>query len=76
MTRTAEAWRRGPGSIGVLEAPDKFMPIGQANCLRWDDQGLAVWRLTVNGHDLPGEWVIVDRAFRPAQENGRQPRGR
>ena len=30
-----------PGSIGVLEAPDRFMPIGQASCSRWDDRGFA-----------------------------------
>ena len=63
-----------PGSIGVLEAPGKFMPIGQAHCFRWDDSGLAVWRLNVGGMDLPGEWIIVDRQFIPAQEIGRQPR--
>ena len=36
--------RRGvvPCSIGVLEAPDKFMLIGQTHCFRWDDRGLAV----------------------------------
>ena len=55
-----------PGSIGVLEAPDKFMPIGQAHCFRWSDDGLAVWRLTIGGHDLAGEWIIIDREFRPA----------
>jgi hypothetical protein len=55
-----------PGSIGVLEAPDRFMPIGQAHCFRWDDRGFAVWRLNVGGHDLPGEWIVVDREFRPA----------
>jgi hypothetical protein len=62
--------RRGvvPGSIGVLEVPDNFMPIGQASCFRWDDAGLAVWRLNIGGHDLPGEWIIVDRQFIPAQE--------
>jgi hypothetical protein len=31
-----------PGSIGVLEAPDKFMPIGVASCKTWDEKGLAV----------------------------------
>jgi hypothetical protein len=34
-------YRDVPGSIGVLEAPDKFMPIGQASCKTWDDQGRA-----------------------------------
>src|SRR4051812_11128646 len=66
--------RRGilPGSVGVLEAPDRFMPIGQASCSRWSDDGLAVWRLNIGGTDLAGEWIIVDRQFIPAQESGRQ----
>jgi hypothetical protein len=35
-------YRDVPGSIGVLEAPDKFMPIGQADCKTWDENGLAI----------------------------------
>jgi len=31
-----------PGSIGVLEALDKFMPIGEASCRTHDENGLAV----------------------------------
>jgi len=31
-----------PGSIGVLEAPDKPMPIGEAFCRTHDENGLAV----------------------------------
>ena len=57
-----------PGSIGVLEAPDKFMPIGQASSFRWTDDGLAVWKLTIGGTGLPGEFVIVDREFRPVAQ--------
>jgi hypothetical protein len=56
-----------PGSIGVLDAPDKPMPIGMANCTGWDPAGLAVWRLTVEGADVPGRWVIVDREFRSVE---------
>jgi hypothetical protein len=54
------------GSIGVLEAPDKPMPIGQADCKTWDENGLAVWVLTIGGQPIAGRWVIVDREFRPA----------
>ena len=32
-----------PGSIGFLEALDKFMPIGEAHCITWGENGLAVW---------------------------------
>jgi hypothetical protein len=53
------------GSIGVHEAPDKFMPIGEAHCKTWDENGLAVWVLTIGGQPIEGRWVIIDREFRP-----------
>jgi hypothetical protein len=53
-----------PGSIGVLEALDKPMPIGLAACIGWDSAGLAVWWLTVHDAEVPGRWIIVDREFR------------
>ena len=56
-----------PGSIGVLDASDQFMPIGEAHCLTWDEKGLAVWTLRIGKQEIPGRWVIVDREFRPAQ---------
>jgi hypothetical protein len=52
-----------PFSIGVLEAPDRAMPIGMASCVGWDGRGLAVWRLTIRGADVLGRWVIIDRRF-------------
>ncbi len=55
-----------PSSIGVLEALDKFMPIGEAHCLTWDQNGLAVWTLRIGKEEMPGRWVIIDREFRPA----------
>jgi hypothetical protein len=59
----------------VLEASDNLMPIGEAHCFRWDDAGLAVWRLTIGGVEIAGEWIIVDGMFVPEHEHGRQPRG-
>ncbi len=56
-----------PGSIGVLEALDKFMPIGEAHCVTWGENGLAVRTLRIGKEEIPGRWVIVDREFRPAQ---------
>ena len=56
-----------PGSIGVLEAADKPMPIGEAHCLTCDENGLAVWTLRIGKQEIPGRWIIVDREFRPAQ---------
>ena len=56
-----------PGAIGVLEALDKSMPIGEASCRTHDENGLAVWTLRIGKQEIPGRWVIVDREFRPAQ---------
>ena len=53
-----------PGSIGVLEALDKFMPIGEASCRTHDANGLAVWTLRIGKQENPGRSVIIDREFR------------
>ena len=58
-------YRDVPGSIGVLESMDNPMPIGQANCMTWDENGLAVWELSIAGQPIEGRWVIIDREFRP-----------
>jgi len=58
-----------PGSIGVLEALDKFMPIGEASCRTHDENGLAVWTLRIGKGEIPGRWVIVDREFKLAMQN-------
>jgi hypothetical protein len=54
------------GSIGVLESPDNAMPFGQADCVTWNEDGLAVWRLRIRGQSIPGQWVIIGRQFKPA----------
>jgi hypothetical protein len=56
-----------PGSIGVLEALDKPMPIGMASTIGWTEGDLAIWSLRVHGADVPGRWVIVDRRFVPVE---------
>ena len=56
-----------PASIGVLEALDKFMPIGEASCRTHDENGLAVWTLRIGKQEIPGRWVIIDREFGPSQ---------
>ena len=43
-----------PGSIGVLEACHKFMPIGEAHCSTWNANGLAVWTLWIGKQEIPG----------------------
>lgn len=56
--------RQLPRSIGVLEGLDQSEPIGTASEVGWtDEDGLALWRLTVRGAGIPGRWVIVDRRF-------------
>ncbi len=57
-----------PGSIGVLEAIDRPMPIGEASCRTHDKNGLAVWTLRIGKEQLPGRWIIVDREFRLGQD--------
>ncbi len=60
-----------PGSIGVLEALDKFMPIGEASCRTHDENGLAVWTLRIGKEKIPGRCIIVDREFRLAESERR-----
>jgi hypothetical protein len=55
-----------PSAIGLLEAPDKYMPIGEAKCRSWDDQGLATWTIRIGKDEIPGRWAIVDRELKPA----------
>jgi hypothetical protein len=33
----------------------------------WDENGRAVWALTIGGQPIAGRWVIIDREFRPAE---------
>jgi hypothetical protein len=56
-----------PGAIGVIEDLDKSMPIGMALRVGRDDAGRALWTLSIDGDDLPGRWVVVDREFRPTE---------
>src|SRR5271157_2833646 len=63
----AGKYEQVPGSIGVLEMPDKPMPIGEATCRTWDENGLAVWTLRIGKEEIPGRWIIVDREFRQAE---------
>ena len=56
-----------PGSIGILEAREKPMPIGIASAIGRTEGGLAVWGLRVHVADVPGRWVIVDQRFVAAE---------
>ena len=52
--------------IGVLQAPDDTWPIGGAMPYGWTKDGVARWRLSVHGADVPGLFVVIDRQFLPA----------
>jgi hypothetical protein len=54
-----------PIAIGVLEATDKFIPIGEATCRTWDENGLAVWTIRIGKENISGRCVIVDKEFKP-----------
>ena len=38
---------------------------GVASAICRTEGGLAVWGLNVDGADIPGRWVIIDRRFVP-----------
>ena len=56
--------RDNQGAIGVLGSPGNNMPIGMALGAGRTEDGLAIWRLTVRGAEIPGRWIIADREFR------------
>jgi hypothetical protein len=53
------------GAISVLEDRYKLPPIGVATCVGVDVKGQALWTLNVRDADVPGQWIVVDRQFRP-----------
>jgi hypothetical protein len=57
-------------AIGVVQARQAHTAIGTALVAGKDENGLALWRLTIDTIDLPGLWVVVDREFRPAPTGG------
>lgn len=54
------------GTIDVLEACDRSSPIGTAFCTGENAAGVATWRLSIRGRDVPGARVVLHRHFRPA----------
>jgi hypothetical protein len=48
-------WAPILGPIDVHDAPTNPSPVGQAICFRWDDAGLGVWKLIIDGKAIPGE---------------------
>jgi hypothetical protein len=60
--------RAGYCGIGVLQSRESHTLIGVALAAGQDQNGLALWRLTIDTIDLPGLYVVVDREFRPAHQ--------
>jgi hypothetical protein len=60
--------RYNPGffAIEVTQSQGTRTPIGRALVAGQDQNGLALWRLTIDTIDLPGLYVVIDREFRPA----------
>ena len=58
--RVTSTWR-GRGTIGA------------AVCVGRNEDGVALWELTVDEVEPPGRWVLIDRQFRPVQVSGPAP---
>ena len=54
------------GTISVLQDLGGSSPVGTAFCTGENAAGVAIWRLSVGGRDLPGGRVVLHRSFRPA----------
>jgi hypothetical protein len=67
--------RRVPPTIDVLKAPDDDKPVGTALCVGVGAQGIAIWGLIVQGVEVPGRWVLIDREFRRPESTPTQGSG-
>ncbi len=54
------------GSIDVLDSLEPRSPVGMAFCTGANAAGVAVWRLSIRGRQVPGTHVVLHRLFRPA----------
>jgi hypothetical protein len=54
------------GTIDVLEALGAATPVGTAFCIGTNPAGVALWRLSIRGRDVPGACVVLHRSFRSA----------
>jgi hypothetical protein len=52
------------GTINVLEALGGSTPVGTAFCTGSNPAGVAMWRLSIQGRDVPGSSVVLHRSFR------------
>jgi hypothetical protein len=59
--------RQRLAAIAVLQAPYDRMPVGMALAIGRADEEVELWELTVQGVEMPGRWVVVDREFKPVE---------
>jgi hypothetical protein len=59
--------RAGYHAVGVLPSRQARMPIGVALATGQDQEGRALWRLTIDTFELDGLFLVVDRRFHPAE---------
>jgi hypothetical protein len=55
-------------AIRVLQARQAHTPIGVALVAGQDQNGWSLWRLTIDGIELPGLYVVINREFRPVEQ--------
>ena len=67
--------RHGPPTIDVMKAPTDAQPIGTALCVGVGAQGIAIWGLIVQGVEVPGRWVLIDREFLRPESTPREGSG-
>jgi hypothetical protein len=72
-TRGPALYRDTPPTTGVLESPGIESPVGTATEAGWTENGVALWRLIVNGTALPGRWAIEGRQFIPQFKSATDP---
>jgi hypothetical protein len=56
-------YKQLPWTIGAADRPGYIMPVGQAHQVGKTADGLALWRLTVHGAEVPGRFIVVDGRF-------------
>ncbi len=54
------------GTIDVLETLGQSALVGTAFCTGENAAGVAIWRLSIRGRDLPRGCVVLHRGFRSA----------
>jgi hypothetical protein len=63
-----------PAALAVLRAPGDRSPIGSAVLAGSTDGGIALWKLTVRGAEIPGRWIVLGREFRPQRSGDHRGR--